>query len=95
MCALSAAWPVRVHLSAEICNVSGGKQVIDVDQELLFDNLVVSHQEGDGNALHTSLQATPCFSSEAAAGGSRAALTNSCPDCIDDISKQHHCRVTY
>ena len=42
-------------LCAEVCNVACRQQVIDVDQEFLLDNLIVRHEESDGDALHSSL----------------------------------------
>ena len=46
---------VLVFSSAQVSNVASRQQVIDIHQELLIHNLVVSHEEGDGNALNTSL----------------------------------------
>ena len=45
----------KADLCAEICNVSSGQQVIDVDKELFLHNLIVSHQECDWDALDSSL----------------------------------------
>ena len=52
---------VLVLLSAQVSDVAGGQQIVDVHQELLIHNLVVSHQEGNCSTLHTSLYATKVF----------------------------------
>ena len=46
---------VFVLLGAQIGNVSSREKVVDVHQELLIDNLVVSHKESDCGAFHSSL----------------------------------------
>jgi hypothetical protein len=44
------------YLGAEVSDVASGKQVINVHQEPLVDDLVVSQQEDDGGVLAACLQ---------------------------------------
>lgn len=46
---------MQMHAVRPFPLLTGGQQVVDVDQEALLDDLVVCHEERDGRALGASL----------------------------------------